>query len=379
MQILADENIPYVRELFSTLGEIRTIAGRSLQQTDLTNIDVLLVRSVTPVNANLLKNTQIKFVGTATIGYDHIDLNFLEKHRIGFSYAPGCNATAAAEYVISSLIIMSERQGFDLTNKTVGIIGCGNVGSRVWQKLQALGVTCLRHDPPLQEKLGNQDFVDLNRVLTADIITLHVPLEKAGPYPTYLMVNQAFLAKLHPETLFINTSRGAIVDEVALLHKLTQCPKMTAILDVWANEPTINQILLQRSNLGTPHIAGYSFDGKITGTTMLYQAICRHFACIPTARIPLPPAPLTGLSFSQTVDDKTAIQTAVLAAYDVRRDDAALRLSAQTANPANAFDLLRKNYPIRREFHNITISLPKEKLLLANKMQQLGFNISFSA
>jgi len=379
MQILADENIPYVREFFSTLGDVRTITGRSLQPTDLTNIDVLVVRSVTSVNANLLKNTPIKFVGTATIGYDHIDLNFLEKNHIGFSYAPGCNATAAAEYVISSLMIMSERQGFDLTNKIVGIIGCGNVGSRVWQKLQALGVTCLRHDPPLQEKLGNQDFVDLNKVLTADIITLHVPLEKTGPYPTHLMVNQAFLAQLHPETLFINTSRGAIVDETALLTKLNQCPKMTAILDVWANEPVINQILLQRSNLGTPHIAGYSFDGKIAGTALLYQAICHYFACIPTAHISLPPAPLTGLSFSRTIDDKTAIQTAVLAAYDVRRDDAALRLSMQTDYPAQQFDLLRKNYPIRREFHNITITLPKEKKRLANTMQQLGFNISFSA
>lgn len=373
MHILADENIPYVRELFATLGDIHTMTGRHLRHTDLTDIDILLVRSVTKVNAELVQNTPVKFVGTATIGYDHIDLEFLKQNHIGFSYAPGCNATSAAEYVLSSLIVTAERQGFNLTEKTVGIIGCGNVGSRVWQKLQALGVTCLRHDPPLQEKTGEQDFVDLATVLAADIITIHVPLEKSGKYPTYLMVNHAFLAQLRPDAILINTSRGNIVDETALLAKLIACPKMSVILDVWANEPAINQTLLQRASLGTSHIAGYSFDGKITGTFMLYEAICHYFSYPSTTAISLPPAPLTELHFSSVVDDMTAIKTAILAAYDIRRDDAALRLSMQADNPPVIFDQLRKNYPLRREFHCITITLPKEKEVLANMLQKLGF------
>ncbi|MEN8215952.1 MAG: 4-phosphoerythronate dehydrogenase [Pseudomonadota bacterium] len=373
MEIIADENIPYVHTAFASLGEVRTVIGRHLNRADLGDAEVLLVRSVTQVNEKLLAGSAVRFVGTATIGLDHIDLNYLSKKSIAFASAQGSNATSAAEYVISALLIIAERQGFQLGDKTVGIIGCGNVGSRVLKKLKALGVECIIHDPPLQEKTGNRDYVDLDSVLCADIITLHVPLSKGGRYPTEHLINADFLAKLQDKVILVNTSRGAVVDETALLERQAARPTMTTILDVWKNEPNINQLLLQRASLGTPHIAGYSFDGKVRGTEMLYAAVCEN----QQAQITLPAAPLTRLTFSNTIDDKAAIQTAVMASYDVRRDDAALRRISQATQPSAYFDNLRKNYPMRREFSCVEIELPAEKSALAAQLRGLGFTVSF--
>jgi erythronate-4-phosphate dehydrogenase len=377
MQIIADENIPYVRTAFSEFGEVHTFSGRHLTPAALDKAEILLVRSVTPVNAKLLAGSAIRFVGTATIGYDHIDLNYLQQQGIGFASAPGSNATAAAEYVISALLVIAERQGFQLAAKTVGIIGGGNVGSRVLRKLNALGVKCVLHDPPLQETTGYQDLVDLDTVLSADIITLHVPLEKTSHYPTYLMVNSEFLAKLREEVILVNTSRGGIVEESALLKTLLTYPAMTVILDVWKNEPRINSFLLQRATFGTAHIAGYSFDGKVRGTEMLYAAVCDYFKHSPTwqAQTCLPPPPLTRLSFAETMADNMAVQTAVMACYDIRRDDAALRLVSKAKNPGAFFDELRKNYPVRREFSCVEIELPPQKQKLAEQLAGLGFKI----
>lgn len=381
MQILADENIPYVQEAFSSLGEVQTVEGRRLTRADLVNKEILLVRSVTPVNANLLAGTRVRFVGTATIGYDHVDLEYLQEQGIGFTSAPGSNATAAAEYVISALLIISERQGFELHEKTVGIIGCGNVGSRVWQKLKALGVQCLLYDPPLQEKTGSGGFVDLETVLSAQIITLHVPLEKTGKYPTYHLVNADFLEKLRRDVIFINTSRGNVIDENALFKRLNAHPTMIAVLDVWKNEPRINLFLLQRVALGTPHIAGYSLDGKVRGTEMIYTTTCHFFNQSPIWQVQtsLPEPPLTRLFFSKTAEDSVALRTAVMACYDVRRDDTMLRLIVQSPQSHTLFDNLRKNYPIRREFGCVEVNLPMEKEDLAVKLRGLGFTVNVEA
>jgi len=376
MEIVADENIPFVSTVFASLGEVRTLIGRQINRADLGDAEVLLVRSVTQVDEKLLAGSAVRFVGTATIGLDHIDLDYLSKKNMAFASAQGSNATSAAEYVISALLIIAERQGFQLRDKTVGIIGCGNVGSRVLKKLKALGVECIIHDPPLQEKTDNRDYVDLNTVLCADIITLHVPLTKGGRYPTEHLINADFLAKLQDEVVLVNTSRGAVVDERALLERLAARPTMTTILDVWKNEPNINQLLLQRATLGTPHIAGYSFDGKVRGTEMLYAAVCDYFQQTQQAQITLPAPPLRRLSFSHTIDDQVAIQTAVMACYDVRRDDAALRRTALEASAY--FDNLRKNYPMRREFSCVEIELPAEKSALAAQLRGLGFTVRFA-
>ena len=377
MQILADENIPFVKELFTNLGSVHTVLGRDLSHANLGDAEILLVRSVTQVNDKLLANSGIRFVGTATIGLDHIDLDYLQQQQIGFTSAPGSNAIAVAEYVLSALLIIAQRQNFQLHDKTVGIIGCGHVGSQVLNQLQALGIKCLIYDPPLQEQKPSSMYVDLKTVLSADIITLHIPLEKTGRYPTYHLVNREFLAQLRDDAILLNTSRGAVVDETALLETLARRPAMTVILDVWQNEPNINPFLLQQVTLGTPHIAGYSFDGKVRGTEMLYAAVCDYFQISPTwtAKTSLPEPPLTHLAFSKTVDDNNALHTAVMASYDIRRDDAALRQMKHATQPGIYFDQLRKNYPVRRELSCIKIELPPEKATLAAQLKGLGFQI----
>jgi erythronate-4-phosphate dehydrogenase len=379
MQIIADENIPYVREAFAHLGEVHTVIGRHLEAKTLKQAEILLVRSVTSVNENLLADTAVRFVGTATIGLDHIDLDYLQSKNIGFASAQGSSATAVAEYVLSALLITAERQGFQLTDKSVGIIGCGNVGSQLLNQLEALGVNCLVYDPPLQAKAEKpfREYVDLETVLSAEIVTLHVPLSKTGPYPTYHLVNHDFLSQLQENAILINTSRGAVIDEKALLDTLAVRGEMTVILDVWNNEPSINPLLLERAALGTPHIAGYSLDGKVRGTEMLYQAVCDYFQYVPTwqAQHVLPTPPLTHLSFSKTVNDQAALHTAVMACYDVRRDDAALRQMNRASSPSAYFDHLRKHYPIRRELGCVDITLPPSKASLAAQLRGIGFRV----
>ena len=375
MKILADENIPHVVSAFSTIGHVQTIEGRIITPKDLKNIDILLVRSVTKVDKQLLKGSSVRFVGTATIGFDHIDLGYLKQNDIGFASAPGCNANSAAEYVLSTLLVLGQQHNFKLRDKTVGIIGCGNVGSNVLQKLQALGVRCLVNDPPLQEAQNNQDaFVDLEIALQADIVTLHVPLEKTGLYPTYHLVNRHFLNQLKDDAILLNISRGDVVDEADLMYSLINRPNLTIALDVWPHEPAINPLLVQKTAIATPHIAGYSLDGKLRGTEMLYTAVCQYFQYKATwqAKDYLPAAMVSELHFSESASDTDILLMAITACYDVRRDDVLLRQMLKQANPAAYFDYLRKNYPARREFSSLKLVLPN-KTMLAEKLNMLGF------
>lgn len=374
MRIAVDENIPFAQQAFAELGEVWRFPGRQLQAKDLQESEILLVRSITQVNADLLKHTPVCFVGTATIGVDHIDRDYLAAQQIGFAYAPGCNATSAAEYVVAAILVMAERLGWDVREKSVGIIGCGNVGSRVKARLQALGMRCLVNDPPLAAMHADGDFLDLAEVLQADIVTLHVPLEKAGAHPTLNLANADFFQAMRDDALFINTSRGSVVDEAALLAKLAQ-PSFHAVLDVWRNEPNIDPLLLSKVDLATPHIAGYSFDGKVRGTDMLYQALCDFLAIKPSwqAVQALPAAPIQALHFSAEIAPLRGLHSAVMAAYDPRRDDAALR--RLPSNGAGAyFDLLRKQYPVRREFACLHVRSPDAEL--TRLAAGLGFPIN---
>lgn len=380
LHIVADENILYVKEAFNTLGTVQTVAGRRLNRSHLSQADVLLVRSITPVNAELLAGTPVQFVGTATIGYDHVDIDYLCEQRIAFASAPGSNATSTAEYVVSALLTIAEQRDINLREQKVGIVGCGNVGSRVLHKLQALGIYCCVYDPFLQEKTKAHEeypFVEFGEILSSNIITFHVPLEKSGRHPTYHLVNADFLEKLRKNVILLNTARGDIVDEAALFSTLTIRPDMTTILDVWHGEPHINLDLVHRVTLGTPHIAGYSLDGKARGTEMLYRALCQYFDYKPTWNIQkcLPAPPVTHLAFSPTIDDDIAIQTAVMTCYDVRRDAVSLRLMAKSTYPSAFFDNLRKRYAVRREFSCLKIQVPEEKPTLAAQLSGLGFNI----
>ena len=379
MKIVADENIPCVQQAFASLGEVSLLPGRGMQAEQVRDADILLVRSVTRVDASLLQGSAVRFVGSATIGFDHVDRDYLQQQGIGFATAPGSNATSAAEYVVSALMVLSAQQGFGLAGKTVGIIGCGNVGSRVRRKLAALGMACLVNDPPLQASDGHDDFVSLDEVLQADVVTLHVPLVKEGPHPTFHLINAALLERLKPGAILINTSRGAVADNRALDALLATRDDLSVVLDVWENEPSISGSLLRKVGLGTAHIAGYSYDGKLRGTEMIYSAACDYLAEPVQWRAANELERAASIDLRQhDSDDVLALaRAAVLASYDIREDDARLRatLSLPAAERALAFDRLRKEYPLRREFSESAVLLSESAGAPGQLLSALGFQL----
>jgi len=380
LRIIADENIPCVARAFSSLGEVTLLSGRGMDAAQVRDADILLVRSVTRVDERLLGDSRVRFVGSATIGFDHVDCAWLQMRGIGFSTAPGSNATSAAEYVVSALLALAAQQGVELAGKTAGIIGCGNVGSRVLQKLAALGMNCLVNDPPLEEQDGHRDFVDLNTLLQADVITLHVPYTREGPYPTHHLANAAMLERLQPDAVFINTARGAVADNAALDRLLSDRTDVSAVMDVWEGEPAPSISLLEKVRLGTPHIAGYSLDGKLRGTEVIYHAACAHFGQPVEWRAAdeLPAGLSLDLREPRDAPLLDGLQAAVFACYDIRRDDARLReLAALPASERPAyFDRLRKDYPVRREFPQARVITGDPDSELARVLSGLGFCIT---
>jgi erythronate-4-phosphate dehydrogenase len=379
MKIVADSQIPLVREAFSGIGDLQLCTGRTITPDKVRDADILLVRSVTPVNADLLDGSRIRFVATATSGIDHIDTACLQKSGVGFASARGSNAQSVVEYVLSSLFVLAEQKGFDPVKKTTGIIGCGEVGSRLWKALQTLGMNCLPNDPPLKDQTGDPAYLDLEHVTEADIISLHVPLTTSGPYPTQHLVDDKFLSQLAQDTVLINTSRGGVVCGRALKKHIHQNREFSAVVDVWEHEPGIDPQLLAAVAIGTPHIAGYSTDAKIRATTMIYKAVCSFF------NLPEAWSPAGGLlgegsrefNIAGEVDDADAIAMAVKAHYDVRSDAASLRrlLEIDRKQTGLYFDELRKNYPLRREFSATTVRLTPDRHALANRFAQLGFTV----
>lgn len=365
MLIVADQNIPQVKKAFGELGEVRLIEGRGLAPRDVRAADILLVRSVTPINAALLEGSAVRFIGSATIGTDHLDLDYMHDKNIAYAHAPGSNAQAVAEYVLSAMLALRADLGL------VGIIGYGNTGRRLAKLLDALEVRYLVNDPPLQAGGSNaQQWASLEEVRRADIISLHVPLIKTGPCPTYHLIDEDFLRRLRPDSLLVNTSRGAVVDNMALLNYLDN-NRMQTVLDVWEGEPAIDFRLLERVSFGTPHIAGYSLEGKLNATQQIYTALCGFLNVQPGWRpLPAPPPAQTLTSRLQGFD---AIRDLVLQACDIRRDDAQLRrLMQQPLTERGAgFDRLRRGYPLRREFSAYRCRERGEDL--GRKLLGLGF------
>lgn len=348
LTITLDENIPYAAEAFSTLGQIRLLAGRAMCNADLQETDILVVRSVTKVNAQLLAGTPVRFVATATAGFDHIDLDYLREQGIGFARAPGCNAVSAAEYVLAALCHWSLIQEKPLQGRSIGIIGHGNVGSRVRQLCENMGMYCVVNDPPLQEQ-GHTGLYPIEAALACNVVTLHVPFTRNGQHPTFRLLNAARITALRPGTLLLNTARGGVVEENALLARLQARSDLDVILDTWENEPAINLELLRHTLLGTPHIAGYSLDGKVRGTEMVYRACCQFLQVEPQWSSPLAfqqPLPMTA-GYDHRRD--------ILHAYDIREDDRRMvaLLRDNAAEYGKYFDRLRKTYPVRREFSGL--------------------------
>lgn len=382
MLIVADENMPHAHTLFSHLGDVELVAGRSLSSAAVRDADLLMVRSVTRVNADLLAGSRVKFVGTATIGTDHVDEAWLESQGIGFASAPGCNAESVAQWVAAALVDWAGRRGRSLSKMRLGIVGVGNCGSRVERVARALGMEPVLNDPPLARQSGDPSYRPLQELLDCDVITLHVPLTRVGEDPTWNLFNAEVLSRLRPDALLINACRGYVVDESALIAQLDRRALDAAILDAWENEPRINPEMLKRVFLGTPHIAGYSFDGKVTGTRMIYEAACRHLKIQPKpTELPMPPAPVQRISLDargRTFESVAA--ELILTAYPIERDHADLMRAAHPDpdKMGSAFDRCRKLYPLRREFIATAIDIdnspddwPRDWI---DRLHRLGFN-----
>lgn len=371
MKILVDENMPYARELFSRLGEVKAVPGRPIPVEELNHADALMVRSVTKVNESLLSGTPINFVGTATAGTDHVDEAWLKQAGIGFSAAPGCNAIAVVEYVFSALLMLAERDGFSLRDRTIGIVGVGNVGSRLQTRLEALGIRTLLCDPPRAARGDEGDFRTLDELVKeADVLTFHTPLYKDGPYKTLHLADETLIRRLKPGAILINACRGPVVDNAALLARLNAGQPLSVVLDVWEGEPDLNVALLEAVDIGTSHIAGYTLEGKARGTTQVFEAYSaftgreQHVA-LET----LLPAPEFGrITLHGPLDQPTLKRLAHLV-YDVRRDDTPLR---KVAGIPGEFDKLRKNYLERREWSSLYVMCDDETA--AALLCKLGFN-----
>jgi erythronate-4-phosphate dehydrogenase len=382
MLIVADENIPLLESFFGDIGDIRQVAGRSMSSADVKDADILLVRSVTRVDEELLAGSRVRFVGTCTIGTDHIDKEWLESAGISFSAAPGCNANSVAEYVLAIISLRAEKLCLDdWTELSVGIVGAGNVGGELAHKLERLGFDVVICDPPKAElaEEDEDDFAELDDALKCDVVTLHTPLVQAGDYPTYHLLDASRLAGLTGNQLLINTSRGEVIDTSALVQRLAGPNAPTLALDVWENEPRINPELAELAWIVTPHVAGYSLEGKVQGSEMIYQALSR-FMGLPVRKKAgqyLPEPALNKLSFTSAASEMDAANVAIRACCDPRRDDARLRqsLNLSADERGQAFDRLRRHYPVRREFSSLKIQLKGTSKSAQDTFRGLGFKI----
>lgn len=377
MKIIVDENIPQAREAFDSIGEIIFSTGRKISNELLADVDVLLVRSITNVDEKLLTGTNVKFVATATAGTDHIDKEYLIRNKITFADAAGCNSFSVAEYLIAALSNIFSNNNFSFNGKSLGVVGIGNVGSKVVRFAEYLGFNVLQNDPPLKRKLGVKDFVPLEDILQCNIISFHVPLTHSGIDKTYHLLNEKNLDQIKSGTILINTSRGEVIDNKALKKRLQNKNDLITVLDVWENEPNIDFELLEKVNLGSAHIAGYSLEGKINGTEIIYNKLCDFLGITPKwkAKYPLITNPVITIDHNSTIEK--LLNIIIKQIYSIEQDDNLLRNGINLAGDLRTkhFDELRKNYSIRREFNNYTVKLNFSDAELKKKLEVLRFKV----
>ena len=378
MRVIVDKNNPMVGEAFRQFGEVIPSSTREITRDTVRGADIIIIRSETKVTRELLEGSSVKFVGTATIGTDHVDLEYLKSQGIGFASAPGSNANSVAEYFVAALLTLAKRKGLTLRGATLGVVGAGNVGTKVLRNGKALGMKVLLNDPPLARETGDPSFLPLDDLMAADVVTLHVPFTRSGNDPTFHLFDQSRINKMKPGSILVNTSRGAVVDGSALVHFLERGHLGGAVLDVWEGEPLIDVGLLKKADIGTSHIAGYSFDGKLAAVKMTYSAACKFFGQAQTwspgdalpkpevERITLPGGP-------GSVDD--ILRTIVSACYDIERDDRALREvgGVPPDERGQFFARLRGEYRIRREFSSTIVEIPPSMLHLTETLRSIGF------
>ena len=376
MNIIIDANIAYAEEAFSHLGYTRLVDGRTLTNKDVKDADILIVRSITNVNENLLKNSKVRFVGTATIGTDHIDLDYLKSQNITFVEANGCNADSVAEYVFTALLKISSEKNISLSEKTIGVVGVGNIGGKVVRLAESFGMKVLKNDPPLQRKGIGDKYVAFKKILEADIITLHVPLTFEGVDKTFYILNKSNLNEIKRSSIIINTSRGAVIDNAALLIESIE-GKFELALDVWEDEPSVNPELLIKSKIATPHIAGYSFEGKVKGTKIIYDALCKYLNTKPIWQPDLPEIENKEIRLRGGKTDEEKLYILFSSIYDIEKDDDLMRkiLNYDINDRAGYFDLMRKKYPVRREFSNHTVYISENEMHLKPILENFRFTV----
>ncbi|MFT7558699.1 MAG: erythronate-4-phosphate dehydrogenase [Flavobacteriales bacterium] len=366
MKIIVDENIPYANELFGIFGEVVALPGRDLKHDDVKDARALVVRSVSKVNESLLNNSKVEFVGTCTIGTDHLDKSYLEAHKIRYSSAPGCNANAVVQYIFS---VLARLDRLDSAQR-VGIIGCGNVGGRLHKQLKKLGFSCVCIDPNLDFSV-NEDLAEFSELYDCDIICMHTPLVLGGDFPSVSLVGVEQFKQFKPGCLLINAGRGECVDNPQLKHYLKNNDDLDVVLDVWTAEPNMDGALFEYLKYGSPHIAGYSFEGKINGSTMIFRSLAQHLG-LADDEVDQHIHSVEKACFGEIETlNENSVAEYILAAYDVDVDSNSLH-SALNNLPAS-FDLLRKQYRKRREFSHYRIGK-----VLSDKDTEILLNLGFN-
>jgi erythronate-4-phosphate dehydrogenase len=373
MKIVADDKIPFLKGALEPYAEVLYLPGKEIDRESLEDADALLIRTRTKCTEDLLKGTRVRFIGTATIGFDHIDIQYCKKSRIKWTNAPGCNSSSVQQYIAAALLRISTENSFNLKDKTLGIIGVGNVGSKVAKFAATIGMNVLLNDPPRERREGKKNFHSLRKVLSeSDIVTVHVPLNVTGDNCTYHMFDESRFKMIKKGVWFINSSRGEVTDTYALKININSGKLNGVVLDVWENEPDIDRELMKQAYIATPHIAGYSTDGKANGTAMVVNALSRYFNLQTgnwyPAKVPLPVTPQFTIDCSGKTEQEI-ISTAVFHTYNIEED------SIKLHNSPSDFEKQRSSYPLRREFTSYTIELKNGSEKIRKTLGNLGFRI----
>jgi erythronate-4-phosphate dehydrogenase len=377
MKIVCDDKIPFLRGVLEPFAEVVYLPGKQTTAEVVRDADAIITRTRTKCNAELLSGSSVKVIATATIGFDHIDTGWCEANGIIWRNAPGCNSWSVKQYISSVLVSLARRHGLDLTKMTLGVVGVGNVGSKVAEAASLLGMKVLRNDPPRARREGPQGFVSLDELMAqSDIVTLHVPLTKEGEDATWHLFDAARIARLRPDQFLFNSSRGPVVDNAALRDALKAKTLRGAVLDVWENEPDIDRELMGLVEYSTPHIAGYSADGKANGTTMSVRTVASVLGLPLTdwtaSGVPAPAQPLAFCIDAAGKSDAEVLAEAILHTYDVQRDSDALRAAP------DQFEKLRGDYPVRREPTAFSLTLRGGTAAQAETLSRLGFQITIN-
>lgn len=374
LKIIADDKIPFLKGVLEPFAKIIYLPGSKIDRESIMEADALLVRTRTKCTEELLSGTKVKFIATATIGFDHIDTDWCEKNNIKWVNAPGCNSSSVQQYVAASLLKLSADSDFRLRDKTLGIIGAGNVGTKVWKIAEAFGMKVLVNDPPRERREENAGFVSLDQLLEgSDIVTLHVPLNMEGEDMTFRMFTAETFRKMKKGTWLLNTARGEVISTDDLKNALSDEYLAGAVIDVWEKEPEIDIQLMHMAFLATPHIAGYSSDGKANGTSMIINQLSEEFN-LPLSgwyppEVPAAPEPVLTIDCNGK-DIEDIARRAVFHSYNIVEDDIRLRFDP------SKFEKERENYPVRREFPYYTIDLKGANEDVRSLMERLGFRLA---